>query len=144
VIRRFVIFGATGDLTARYLLPAMALLHELGRLPDNLAITGVAHDAWDTQRFRGHVEEQLARHAAHVSARSRNEIVSQLEYCTADIAEREQVAAALGAAAEPIVAYLALPPRFFGPAVKALVAAQVPRARRRQLRPAEQWSYQAR
>lgn len=36
MIRRLVIFGATGDLTSRYLLPAVARLHEAAKLPDGL------------------------------------------------------------------------------------------------------------
>jgi glucose-6-phosphate 1-dehydrogenase len=30
---RIVIFGASGDLTARELMPALARLHEVGKLP---------------------------------------------------------------------------------------------------------------
>ena len=32
--RRMAISGAAGDLTFRFLLPALAELHEAGRLPD--------------------------------------------------------------------------------------------------------------
>jgi hypothetical protein len=34
MIRRMAISGAAGDLTFRFLLPALAELHEAGRLPD--------------------------------------------------------------------------------------------------------------
>jgi glucose-6-phosphate 1-dehydrogenase len=46
-----VIFGASGDLTSRKLIPALYLLHKKGRLPKGTRIVGVArtkftHDAW--------------------------------------------------------------------------------------------------
>lgn len=46
-----VIFGASGDLTSRKLIPALYLLHQKGRLPSPTRIVGVArtaysHDAW--------------------------------------------------------------------------------------------------
>ncbi len=42
MIHRMVIFGATGDLTFRFLLPALAQLHEDGRLPDGFTIVALA------------------------------------------------------------------------------------------------------
>ncbi len=39
MIKRLVIFGATGDLTARYLLPGIAALHDAGLLPEGFALT---------------------------------------------------------------------------------------------------------
>jgi len=36
VIERIVIFGVTGDLTARYLIPALAQLYEAGKLPSGI------------------------------------------------------------------------------------------------------------
>jgi Glucose-6-phosphate dehydrogenase, NAD binding domain len=38
MIKRLVIFGATGDLTARYLLPGIVALHDAGLLPEGLPI----------------------------------------------------------------------------------------------------------
>src|SRR5829696_3420807 len=41
VVERIVIFGATGDLTGRYLIPALARLYEAGRLPSGIKVTGI-------------------------------------------------------------------------------------------------------
>jgi glucose-6-phosphate 1-dehydrogenase len=130
VIRRFVIFGATGDLTARYLLPAIVTLRESGRVPEDLAILGVSHDDWDTTTFRRHVEEGLGRHASEAGYESRQAIVSRLEYKRADVTDARQVAEALGRLEEPVVAYLALPPRFFAPAIEALAEIGLPEGSR--------------
>ncbi len=48
----FVVFGATGDLMQRKLLPALYALHTEGRLPPGTAIVGVARHAMDDATFR--------------------------------------------------------------------------------------------
>src|SRR6478672_11283687 len=59
-----VIFGASGDLTSRKLIPALYSLHHKGRLPKPTRVVGVArtkfsHDAWrkeleeSTRKFAG-------------------------------------------------------------------------------------------
>ena len=47
-----VIFGASGDLTRRKLVPALASLHSKGRLPQDLHILGVARSDMNDEQFR--------------------------------------------------------------------------------------------
>lgn len=47
-----VIFGASGDLTERKLLPALAQLSRHGRLPAEMALVGVARSALPDEEFR--------------------------------------------------------------------------------------------
>jgi glucose-6-phosphate 1-dehydrogenase len=47
-----VIFGATGDLTARKLMPALFSLYQRGRLPHAVNIVGFARRPWDDAQFR--------------------------------------------------------------------------------------------
>jgi glucose-6-phosphate 1-dehydrogenase len=47
-----VIFGASGDLTARKLVPALRQLAQHKRLPDEFAVVGVARTAMDDEAFR--------------------------------------------------------------------------------------------
>lgn len=126
MIRRLVILGALGDLTARYLLPALAQLHAAGRLPAGFEILGLARADWDPETFRRRLAERLARHAAGVAAASREAVVAMLDYRQADAGDPKAVADALGRVERPIVAYLALPPRAFGPAIEALAAVGLP------------------
>jgi len=119
MIWRMIVFGATGDLTPRYLLPALARLHETGRLPESFEISCLARDDWDTEAFRGFVEARLAEHAADVAALARSGLVKMLEYHRVDATDPEQVAEALGFSGEPVVAYLALPPAVFAPVIEA-------------------------
>ena len=48
----FVIFGASGDLTKRKLLPALYNLAVAGTLPEDFAIIGVARREWSQEFFR--------------------------------------------------------------------------------------------
>jgi glucose-6-phosphate 1-dehydrogenase len=52
-----VIFGASGDLTARKILPALARLADRGVLDDGFTIIGVARTEWSNEEFRAHVAE---------------------------------------------------------------------------------------
>jgi glucose-6-phosphate 1-dehydrogenase len=47
-----VIFGASGDLTARKILPALANLADRGRLADGFTVIGVARTQWTDEEFR--------------------------------------------------------------------------------------------
>ena len=55
-----VIFGASGDLTRRKLLPAIYNLLEAGHLPDTFAIVGVARPSQDDAGFRAQMRESIA------------------------------------------------------------------------------------
>jgi glucose-6-phosphate 1-dehydrogenase len=126
MIHRFAIFGATGDLTARYLLPAIGSLHAKGGLPDRFEVLGIAHDDLDTESFRKRIGQALLEKAPRMEPTLREAVVSRLEYRRADVDRPEQVAAALDREREPIVAYLALPPVFFAPAIRALAMHELP------------------
>ncbi len=54
-----VVVGATGDLAARKLLPALYNLEVEGLLPGHGDIIGVAPMEWDDERFRTHAEEAI-------------------------------------------------------------------------------------
>jgi glucose-6-phosphate 1-dehydrogenase len=125
VIRRFVVLGATGDLASRHLLPALARLHEAGRLPAELTIVGAARDEWDTATLRTHMAEQLARHAAGTKAGSRHAVVSKLVYERADAGDPTHLARVFDDVREPAVVYLALPPSVLEAAVRAVASARL-------------------
>lgn len=125
MIRSLIIFGATGDLTGRYLMPALADLMESGHLSASVGIVGVAQHPWGREEFRRHIEKQLERHAGAVSLDARQALLARLEYQAADVSNPAQVAAVTGALAQPLLAYLALPPHLFAPLLEALAAAHL-------------------
>ena len=56
----FVIFGITGDLARRKLLPALFDLHRKGFLPSTFRVVGVARSAHTDESFRAYVHSILA------------------------------------------------------------------------------------
>lgn len=124
MIRHLVIFGAAGDLSARYLLPALAQLYEGDKLPEDFRVIGVHRRDWDDEQFRRFALDSLRRHADEVSTEAHIGLIEQaLEYRRADVTDGESIAAALSHLREPIVAYLALPPTVFEPTITALAGA---------------------
>ncbi|MBN1250118.1 MAG: glucose-6-phosphate dehydrogenase [Anaerolineae bacterium] len=64
-----VIFGASGDLTQRKLVPALHTLACEGMLPESIRILGVARSEFSDEAFRDHLYEGVeayARHKPHV------------------------------------------------------------------------------
>src|SRR5262245_29298342 len=55
-----VIFGASGDLTRRKLVPALHNLRRSGLLPDQFAVLGVARQPFSDDDFRKRISEQIA------------------------------------------------------------------------------------
>ncbi|TFH26860.1 MAG: glucose-6-phosphate dehydrogenase, partial [Bacteroidia bacterium] len=47
-----VIFGASGDLTRRKLIPALAELLKLELLPDHFAVLGIGRSKYDDSSYR--------------------------------------------------------------------------------------------
>src|SRR6201991_844163 len=58
-----VIFGVTGDLSRKKLMPAIYDLANRGLLPPGFALTGFARRDWDTQDFGQIVLDAVKQHA---------------------------------------------------------------------------------
>jgi glucose-6-phosphate 1-dehydrogenase len=119
MIERLVLLGATGDLTARYLLPGLAALRGGGHIGDGFRLTGVGRQHWDDDEFRRWAGAQLDQHAPEVPAADRRAVVAASEYRRADVTDPAALTAVLPGTA-PVAAYLALPPSVFAPTVSAL------------------------
>ena len=69
----FVIFGATGDLAERMLLPSLYCLHRDGLLPPHLVVLGTSRSEMDDAAFSKHVQASAGRiEAALQQAASNN------------------------------------------------------------------------
>ncbi len=60
-----VIFGASGDLTRRKLMPALFSLAQQGLLPPETAIVGVARTRWSADEFRDRMHEGVTTLGHH-------------------------------------------------------------------------------
>ncbi|MEA1072897.1 glucose-6-phosphate dehydrogenase [Sphingomonas sp. LY160] len=61
-VSTLLLFGATGDLSHRMLLPSLYGLHADGLLPEGLTIVGTARSELDDEQFRASALEALAEH----------------------------------------------------------------------------------
>lgn len=59
-----VIFGASGDLTKRKLIPSLYQLFKQGKLPERFAVLGVGRTAYSDAEFRPHLDSHLQRYLA--------------------------------------------------------------------------------
>ena len=123
VLERLILFGASGDLAGRYLLPALASLIEAGELPDGFGVVGTAESNWDDVAFRAFAGEQLECHAGDLPAAAREALLGRLHYRQLDAGDAAAIAAALAPEEEPLAVYLALPPGLFPAAVDGLARA---------------------
>jgi glucose-6-phosphate 1-dehydrogenase len=126
VIERLVIMGATGDLTGRYLLPALASLRQAGELSDRFDLVAASMDDWQDDVFRRWAAGQLERHAGDLPAAAKDAVVKSSHYHRVNVADPAGVRPLI-AGDRPVAAYLALPPFLFAAAVSALHVAGLPK-----------------
>ncbi|MGV9818128.1 glucose-6-phosphate dehydrogenase [Nocardia xishanensis] len=129
MIQRLVIFGGTGDLTGRYLLPGLAALHESGKLDSSFRLVCADLKDWDDEQFRAWADAQLDQHASNTAADSRRAITAAARYRRADIQNPLEVAEAI-AGDGPVAVYLALAPALFPAAIQTLHSAHLPEGSR--------------
>jgi glucose-6-phosphate 1-dehydrogenase len=118
-----VIFGASGDLTRRKLLPAIYNLAEEGLLPDEFAILGIARPAIDQNAYRQQMREQVrSAEDEPLEADKWQRIEDRLYYISGEfddpaLYERlQQQLAEIGArhhAPPNLLFYFAIPPEMF-------------------------------
>ena len=122
MIERMVILGASGDLTSRLLMPALAQLAEADLLPSGFTIVGSANTEWSTDDFRQHIAAALKKHSP-VAAATRDAVVRMLGFQASDVTRPEELSALIGEDRPNTLVYLALPPVLFEPVLRTLAAA---------------------
>ncbi|MGA0601709.1 glucose-6-phosphate dehydrogenase [Caulobacter sp. KR2-114] len=120
-IQRLVIFGATGDLAARMLLPSLYFLDSDKLLPDGLKIIGSARSEMDRDAFVKLVRGIMDKRSEGVDEAVWKRFAERLDYCAADVTK----GAGLKALSEviegrPSIYYLALSPSLYGAVCRAL------------------------
>jgi len=125
MIDRLAIFGATGDLTARYLLPALAALEAAGQLPAGFELVCSGRQEMSTEAYRAWAARQLDEHGRACPGPARQAIVAAIRYQPADVTDADSVATVIGRN-RPVAVYLALPPALFPTVVTTLQRAGLP------------------
>ncbi len=126
-----VIFGASGDLTSRKLIPALYSLFKKDRLPKTTRIVGVSRSPFEHQQWRDALRESVSQFAADLFDNEAWEAFSEHVYYQAgDITSLDDFKA-IGKFLDSIedggcegrVYYLSTMPQLYDPAIQQLGAA---------------------
>ena len=122
-IDRIAILGATGDLTQRMLVPAIAVLQRASLLPETSRIVAVGRRDWDDEDYLDWLRSKGREDAADT-------LRPILSFRQADASDPDELAAALDPLDAPVVVYLALPPGAFQATLEALAKIGLPEGSR--------------
>lgn len=114
------LFGVTGDLAYKMIIPALYALVKRGAL--TIPIVGVALEKWDTAQLHARVKDSLQRNSGIDDKRAFNKLLSLLTYVSGDYTHPETFTAikkTLGGARRP-THYLAIPPFLFENVIQGL------------------------
>lgn len=123
-----MVLGATGDLSRRHLLPALAHLVQARLLPTRLELIGVGRGAMSNAAFQDLVAESLEAGASAVANEARERLIDGARYVESDLRDPASLASVL--VGGPLLVYLALPPWAFDSALRCLRSAGLDRVSR--------------
>jgi glucose-6-phosphate 1-dehydrogenase len=115
-----VVFGFTGDLANKKIIPALYAMAKKGTL--TVPVIGVASSAWSADEVRQRVRASLEQEGRIDDAPAFDRLLSLLRYVSGDYKEPATfgaLKAALGAAQHP-AHYLAIPPPLFATVIQSL------------------------
>src|SRR3954469_24244218 len=123
-----LMFGATGDLARRMLLPSLYGLDSDGLLPDDLRIVGTARTALDDAAFRERAKAALQEHLpdGFYQAGVAERFLARLHYVSLDIndpAGFERLAGTIGDPCHGVAIFLSTAPSLFKPTIDGLAGA---------------------
>ncbi|HSS28176.1 MAG TPA: glucose-6-phosphate dehydrogenase [Usitatibacter sp.] len=118
-----VVFGVTGDLAHKKILPALYAMAKRGAL--NVPVVGVASSDWTDAQLRKRAEEAIGQAGKIDDRKALRKVLSSLRYVQGnynDLSTFTKLKEALGKAQRP-VHYLAIPPMLFPRVIESLGAA---------------------
>jgi glucose-6-phosphate 1-dehydrogenase len=127
-VSTLLLFGATGDLARRMLLPSLYGLDADGYLPEQLSILGTARTGLNDEEFRSSAREALVRHLPDefFSPEVADRFLKRLRYVPIDATERAafpRLADAVGDPAGGLAIFLSTAPSLFKSTIDGLAAA---------------------
>jgi len=128
IAKTLLLFGATGDLSRRMLLPSLYGLDADGLLPADLKIVGTARSPLDDEGFRAQARAALEEHlpAGFFSAEVAGRFLPRLHYVPVDIRDSASFARLAEAVGDPnagVAIFLSTAPSLFRPTIDGLAAA---------------------
>jgi glucose-6-phosphate 1-dehydrogenase len=125
-IERLVLFGATGDLATKMLLPSLYFLDLDGLLPKGVTILGCARSNFHKASFQDRVHKILKDRPEGLNEEVWRRFRERLDYVSVDVtsaAGLKPLVDKIGS--EPAIFYIALSPSLYGPVCLALEATGV-------------------
>jgi glucose-6-phosphate 1-dehydrogenase len=127
-ISALLLFGATGDLARRMLLPSLYGLDSDGLLPDDLRIVGTARTALDDNVFRERAEAALREHLpdGFYQEGIAQRFLARLHYVPLDIGDQagfQRLAGTIGDPCHGVGIFLSTAPSLFKATIDGLQAA---------------------
>ncbi len=124
-VGKLLLFGATGDLSQRMLLPSLYGLHADGLLPQGLTIIGSARSELDDEGFRAFARQALDEHltADRKSDDAMTGFLARLAFQPADLANAASFKALgekVGDVSGGLAIFLSTAPSLFEPAIAGL------------------------
>lgn len=124
-----VIFGASGDLTQRKLIPALYNNFKKQRLPAGVRVVGVARRDWSDDQFRDRLRDGVRQHGTAFDENTWNAFAASIGYFCGNLEVGENFSklqshlSRLENGPADRLYYLATAPDFYGPACDHLAAA---------------------
>ena len=123
-----LLFGATGDLARRMLLPSLFGLDSDGLLPDDLRVIGTARTELDDAAFRDHAIDAIREHfpSSAFDETVAERFLKRLHYVPLDIndpAGFDRLAATVGDPCDGVAIFLSTAPSLFKPTIDGLEGA---------------------
>ena len=120
---RLLLFGATGDLSKRMLLPSLCALDAEGLLDPRIEIVGTARSELDNQGFRNFARESLEQFLPADRRGGMATFLNRLSYQALDASQGEGfegLAQKVGNPAEGLAIFLSTAPALFKPTIQGL------------------------
>jgi glucose-6-phosphate 1-dehydrogenase len=120
---RLLLFGATGDLARRKLLPSLCALDADGLLPADLRIIGTARSDLDDAAYRDMAREALGEFLEESRRGDADRFIERLSYQPLDATTLEgftELAAKVGTPEHGLAIFLSTAPSLFGPTIAGL------------------------
>ena len=108
-----VFYGATGDLAARKIFPALQRMVKAGAL--DVPVVGVSRGGWSLERLKARARESVEKHGGGADPEAFPKLASLLRYVEGEYASAEtfgKLRRTLGDARRPLH-YMAIPPDLF-------------------------------
>ena len=123
-----LLFGATGDLAKRMLLPSLFGLDADGLLPPAIRIVGTARTAMSSEEYRAMVGDALAQYldADRLKPDQLERFLGRIDYVAVDASDPEAFAAlsdVVGDASNGLSIFLSTAPSLFSTTIAGLSAA---------------------